>query len=181
MRSIQVVDYDSLWPDMFCALRATVWAAVADVALTIEHVGSTAVPGLAGKPIVDMDVVVPDGDVGIGITRLAAIGYHHRGDLGIAQREAFRSPTDTPRHHLYLCPVSSPALRNHLTIRDYLRRHAEVAEAYSALKRRLAVVYEHDMDGYVEAKSEFLISILRDAGVSDESLLEIERMNRRPT
>jgi GrpB-like predicted nucleotidyltransferase (UPF0157 family) len=90
MRRIEVVDYDPSWPNTFESLCARLWPALADVALSIEHVGSTSVPGLAAKPIIDISSMVPENpDVPIGISRLATLGYIHRGDLGIKGREAF--------------------------------------------------------------------------------------------
>jgi GrpB-like predicted nucleotidyltransferase (UPF0157 family) len=92
-RRVLVVDYDPSWPDVFEVLRRPVWAAVRDVAVSVEHVGSTAVPGLAAKPIIDIDVVVASSDsLSKAIGRLATLGYIHRGDLGIDDREAFDSP-----------------------------------------------------------------------------------------
>ena len=89
-RIVLVVDYDPAWPDMFEVLRRPVWAGVRDVAVSVEHVGSTAVPGLAAKPIIDMDVVVvSSASIPEAIERLATLGYEHRGNLGIEDREAF--------------------------------------------------------------------------------------------
>lgn len=129
MNEVVVVDYDPDWPSLFETLRASIWRTVADIVLSIEHVGSTAVPGLAAKPVIDIDVVVPEGAVAVGIDRLQALGYEHRGDLGVPQREAFRSPDGSPRHHLYLCPSTSLALANHLAIRDYFRARPAAAAA----------------------------------------------------
>lgn len=179
MSDIIVVDYDPEWPRIFERLRARLLPALGDVALAIEHVGSTAVPGLAAKPVVDVDVVVRDGDVRAGIERLESLGYVHRGDRGVPQREAFWPPPGSPRHHLYLCPASSAALANHLAIRDHLRRHAADARAYGELKKRLAGTFAHDREGYVEAKTDFLISILRRCGAAEQTLREIESLNRR--
>src|SRR6516165_10752214 len=101
-----IVDYDSRWPDLFEELRVPVVAALGDLVIVVEHIGSTAVPGLAAKPIIDMDVVVPSvADIPEAIGRLATLGYVHRGDLGIAGREAFTAPAGTPRHHLYMCAL----------------------------------------------------------------------------
>jgi GrpB-like predicted nucleotidyltransferase (UPF0157 family) len=95
MRTIVVVDYDPTWPDAFELVRSTVWPVVRDVALAIEHVGSTSVPGLAAKPIIDISVVLrADADLAPAIERLATVGYSHQGNLGIEKREAFRSPLD---------------------------------------------------------------------------------------
>jgi GrpB-like predicted nucleotidyltransferase (UPF0157 family) len=180
-RTIEVVDYDSRWPEAFARVYATVWPVVSDVALSVEHVGSTAVPGLAAKPILDVTVVVrAESDVPAAIERLAILGYGHRGSLGIEGREAFSSPDGLPAHHLYLCPRQSPGLVNHLAVRDYLRAHAEVAREYGELKKRLARQYPHDIDGYVDGKTDFLLRILRAAGLPSAQLAEIERANRKP-
>ena len=180
MKNVVVVEYDPEWPEVFERLRATIWSAVSDVALTIEHVGSTAVPGLAAKPVIDLDVVVPDDAVPVAIARLARIGYRHRGDLGIPGREAFRHDLAIP-HHVYVCPRSSAALGNHLAVRDHLRTDDEAAAAYGALKRRLAEQFPHDMDGYVAGKTHFLVDLLRSLGFQPDALDAIERMNRRPS
>jgi GrpB-like predicted nucleotidyltransferase (UPF0157 family) len=180
MASVRVVDYDPAWPDVFTSLRERIRPAVEDLALAIEHVGSTAVPGLAAKPVIDLDVVVRRSAVPEGIRRLAGLGYEPRGDLGIPDREAFRPPPGSPRHHLYLCPVDSRALANHLTIRDHLRSHPAAARAYAELKRSLAHRFPDDIDAYVEGKSAFLLEILREEGFDAEALAAIEARNRRP-
>jgi GrpB-like predicted nucleotidyltransferase (UPF0157 family) len=177
--SVVIVDYDPNWPRVFDQLRHNIWSAVSDFALAIEHVGSTAVPGLASKAVVDMDVVVRDDALTTGIARLATLGYVHRGNLDISGREAFYAPAELPRHHLYLCPESSPALWNHLVIRDYLRLNADVAARYGALKKQLARQHANDIDAYIEGKTPFLISILRETGFPDIHITEIERMNIR--
>lgn len=180
MSVVIVVDYDPNWPRLFESLRAVIWTAVSDVAISIEHIGSTAVPGLAAKPLIDLDVVVPEPQVSLGIARLAALGYEHQGDQGVPQREAFRRPPGTPPHHLYLCPSSSLALANHLAVREHLRANPFEAQAYGALKKRLALDFRDDIDGYVEAKTAFLTALLRKRGFPDASLAQIERINCRP-
>ena len=179
MIEVVVLDYDPDWPLVFEDLQSSVWAALSDIAIAIEHVGSTSVPGLAAKPVVDIDVVVAEDDVAMGITRLTSLGYEHRGDLGIPSREAFARPSGSPRHHLYLCPSGSPALANHLAIRDYLREHAGAASAYGELKKRLAREFPEDMDRYLAAKTDFLVGVLRRVGFQEDALAEIERMNAR--
>jgi GrpB-like predicted nucleotidyltransferase (UPF0157 family) len=179
MRRIEVVDYDPAWPAVFERLRTRIWPAVSDLAAAIEHIGSTSVPGLAAKPIVDMTIVVPTpADVPLAIARLAGLGYVHRGDLGIEGREAFRNPLDLPRHHLYLCPSDNLGLRNSLAVRDYLRVHPEATEGYGALKKRLAVEFRHDIEGYIAGKTEFLLEILRATGFSPAEIDAIAAANR---
>jgi GrpB-like predicted nucleotidyltransferase (UPF0157 family) len=177
-RMIVVVDYDPEWPRVFETLRAPIWNTLADLAISIEHVGSTAVPGLAAKPVVDIDVVVPPEHVAAAIARLATLGYEHKGDLGIPGREALRHPPGSPRHHLYVCPAGNLALANHLAIRDALRADPAAAQAYGDLKKRLAVAYADDVDGYVAAKTGFLLDLLRRAGFVGPDLADIERLNQ---
>ena len=157
-----VVDYDPAWPQLFEQLRDRVVAALGDLVVAVEHVGSTAVPGLPAKPIIDLDVVIPAiADLPAAIERLATLGYVHRGDLGIPGRKAFSRPPDTPPHHLYVCARDSAELRRHLLFRDYLRSHPEDARAYGALKRQLAARFRDDREAYTEAKSAFVADILR--------------------
>lgn len=179
-RTVIVVDYDEEWPRRFDDLHARIWPVVAGVALRIEHVGSTAVPGLAAKPIIDMTVVVAGrGDVPPTIERLATLGYRHLGDLGIEDREAFDHRPDLPRHHLYVCPEGSIGIVNQLAVRDYLRGQADAARRYGELKKRLAAQFPHDIDSYVFGKTDFVLDVLRHAGLSEQQVASIERVNRR--
>lgn len=104
------------------------------------------------------------------IERLAAIGYEHQGNLGIEGREAFRSPASTPRHHLYLCPKDSLALRNHVAVRDHLRAHPDVAAHYADLKKSLAKRFPEDVEAYTRGKTEAIRRILKAAGPRVTSL-----------
>ena len=159
-----IVEYDLHWPLLYEQIRATVVAALGDLVLTVEHVGSTAVPGLAAKPIIDLDVVIPSAsDIPAAIARLATFGYVYQGDLGIAGREAFRAPPQDPKHHLYVCPFDSEELRRHRAFRDYLLTHPDEVRAYGALKKTCALRFSDDRSAYVEAKGPFVAEILRRA------------------
>ena len=180
MRTIVVVDYDPAWPQVFQQLRSKIWPLVSDFALSIEHVGSTAVPGLAAKPVIDLSIVVSTGsDLPLAVERLATNGYLHHGNLGIEGREAFQPPAGLPEHHLYACRQDSPGLQNHLAVRDYLRSHGKMAEAYGDLKKRLAHDFPHDIDSYVDGKTDFLLEVLRRAGLPADQLKAIEVANRK--
>ena len=180
-RVIEVVDYDAEWPVRFARLRERIWPAVRDFALRIEHVGSTSVPGLAAKPVIDLDLVVPSRhEIPLAVARLASLGYTHQGDLGIPDREAFDTPCGEIAHHQYVCPAESLALRNHLALRDHLRASASEVAAYSALKKRLACEFPHDIARYVEGKTEFILSILAQCGFPPDSLDSIRRANQKP-
>ena len=180
MGQVVVVDYDPNWPRVFATLRAPLVQELAELAVAVEHVGSTSVPGLAAKPVIDIDVVVVERDVPETVARLKTLGYEHLGDGGIPQREAFRRPPGSVVHHLYVCPSTSAALANHLVVRDHLRANPSDARAYGDLKKQLAIDFADDVDGYVEAKTAFLLAILRRHGFSSDLLREIERANRRP-
>jgi GrpB-like predicted nucleotidyltransferase (UPF0157 family) len=153
---ILVCEYDPTWPDQFELIAARARIALGDIVLRIEHVGSTSVPGLAAKPIVDLDVVVLSQDVFEAIRRLAKPGYVHEGDLGIAGREAFRPPPGEPRHHLYVVPEASAELQRHVAFRDALRADPTLCAKYAALKKRLAALHRDNRDAYSEAKSAFI-------------------------
>ena len=160
---ICILDHDPGWPALFRALAERVRTALGGAVIAVEHVGSTAVPGLAAKPVVDLDVVVLPRNVQLAIARLASLGYAHEGNRGVAGREAFRWPAGEARHHLYLCAPDSPALRDHLLFRDYLRAHPETARAYAELKRELVLRNADDRMAYQAAKSGFVKAVTRRA------------------
>ena len=175
---VEVLDYDPQWPEIFCRLRDRIWPRVSDVATAIEHVGSTSVPGVAAKPVIDMDIVIPSRDeLTAVIERLAALGYTHRGNLGVEDRDAFRAPENQPGHHLYVCPAGSLALRNHIVVRDHLRAHADDRAQYSELKKQLALSYGDDRERYMEDKTSFILGILTRYGFSQGELEAIRSVN----
>src|ERR1700687_2280992 len=116
-----ILGYDPNWPGLFQSLRKRIAETLGGMAAAIEHVGSTAVPGLAAKPIIDIDVLlVSETMLPEAIDRIASLGYIHRGNLGIPEREAFFAPANDPPHHLYVCPSCSAEFRRHMAFRDYL-------------------------------------------------------------
>jgi GrpB-like predicted nucleotidyltransferase (UPF0157 family) len=143
-------------------LRSRIAAVLDDLAISIEHVGSTAVPGLAAKPVIDIHILLRSSDdLPLVIRRLAKLGYQHRGDLGVRGREAFRVQGETVRHHLYVCLPESCEYKRHIAFRNYLREHAADADDYALLKRELARTFRSDREGYNQAKSEFVQRILQ--------------------
>lgn len=156
-----VTDYDPSWPTAFERIRSRVEPAVSDLHAHLEHVGSTAVPGLAAKPIIDVDVVVQDvTHVRLVIELLREIGYVHQGDLGVTGREAFHPPPQGPYHHLYVVVEGSPPYRDHVDLRDYLCRHPHEARRYSLRKREIAHLLAIDREAYVRGKSEIIEQML---------------------
>lgn len=164
----EVVDYDPRWPLWFAEIRGRLTPYLAEVPHRIEHVGSTAVPGLAAKPIIDVDVVVPSADlVPTAIARLAAAGYVHEGDQGITGREAFALPPDAVHyHHLYVVVGGNKAHRDHVLLRDHLRADAADRERYAARKRELAHLLTTDRSAYVTGKGALVEEMIARAGGS---------------
>ena len=112
-------------------LRSRIAAVLDELAISIEHVGSTAVPGLAAKPVIDIDVLLRSPtDLPVAIRRLAGLGYEHKGDLGVSGREAFRTNATAVPHHLYVCPPGSREFERHIAFRNYLPAHAADARSY---------------------------------------------------
>ena len=170
-RTIVIADYTPAWADAFADLSRALRGALGGLALGIEHVGSTSVPGLGAKPIIDIDVIIdPRASLPAVVEALGRVGYHHRGDLGIAGREAFGREDATvprdgsgrvwPRYHLYVCEQDSEELRRHLSFRDHLRSDPNATARYDRLKRELAERFRHDIDSYIEGKREFIESIV---------------------
>jgi len=155
-RHVVVEPYTKNWADAFCTIKAELEEALGELAISIEHVGSTSVAGLYAKPIIDIDIVIKDRlSLDPVILALAAIGYTHVGDLGITDREAFgySGKTHLMAHHLYVCPQDSKELFRHLSFRDYLRSHPEAVVNYSKVKCEAATLYPYDIDGYMKYKA----------------------------
>jgi GrpB-like predicted nucleotidyltransferase (UPF0157 family) len=129
----------------------------------IQHIGSTSVPGLAAKPIVDVGVAIEEYPLPeTSIQAVVALGYEHVGEYGIPRRHYFRK--GRPRtHHLHVLEVKSDEWGKHILFRDYMRAHREEALRYEALKRELARVYQHDREAYTEGKTEFVLATLAKA------------------
>ena len=162
MRTIIIEPYNPEWPAEFQRLRDFLWPHVADLALDIVHIGSTSVPGLAAKPILDFNIVIDSYDVFPQLTeRLAALGYRHDGDGGLATRERFDGgPRDGfMEYYLYVSPKTSPILDAQLLFRDALRKNDSARDEYAALKRALAEQHRHDIISYVDGKHEFIMRI----------------------
>lgn len=168
----EVVDYDPRWPLWFAEIRARLTPYLTEIPHVVEHVGSTAVPGLAAKPIIDVDVVVPSAElVPTVIAQLEAAGYHHEGDLGITGREGFALPADAVHyHHLYVVVEGNKAHQDHVLLRDHLRANADDRERYAARKRELAHLLRTDRTSYVSGKGalvEELIARARGSAAGD--------------
>jgi GrpB-like predicted nucleotidyltransferase (UPF0157 family) len=172
---IEVVPYSPAWPAAFDTLRAEYAEALASAGVpvvTIEHVGSTAVPGLAAKPVIDVDVVVPRAAVAAASDVLVGLGFEARGEVGIPDRWAFYAPARLGPTNTYVVVDGSLALRNHLAVRDTLRGSAALREEYGAVK--LALRDAADIYDYGAGKNATVQRILAAAGLSDAERASID-------
>jgi GrpB-like predicted nucleotidyltransferase (UPF0157 family) len=174
---ITVVDYDSTWPERFEALRdeyseAMIAAGVPVVA--IEHVGSTSVPGLSAKPIIDCDIVVEGADVPAASAVLVGLGFTPLGELGIPERWAFKEPDRLAGTNTYIVIDGCLSLRNHLALRDLLRANDELRDEYGAVKKQIGAAAAN-IDTYGRAKTPTVLRILAAAGLGQPELASIAR------
>ena len=167
-QKVMVLPYDRAWKTAFEDIKREIEAALGDLILGIEHVGSTAVEGLSAKPCIDLDVVIEDYAVFPAVVqKLAAIGYIHEGDLGIKDREAFcyRDKPHLMNHHLYVCPRDSRELHRHITFRDFLRSNPEAVRNYSRVKEQAAELYPEDINGYMAYKASCIEALYMQCGL----------------
>lgn len=149
--------YTNCWVDDFAEIAKFLEGYVSKE-LTIHHVGSTSIPNMPAKDIIDIDIECPLGSMQQVIAQLAKAGYVHTGDQGIPTREAFTVRAGTPAsgvrlHHLYACEANSPELSRHLRFRDYLLAHPERA-AWLAEQKTVVDAQATTREAYIEGKAE---------------------------
>lgn len=157
-----IQEYQEDWPAQFQQISNILQATLMPNEVRIEHIGSTAVPGLAAKPIIDIDMIYEDSIHFVDIkSSLETIGYFHNGDQGIPDREVFKRRSselhpvlDQIPHHLYICPITSQELKRHLLFRDYLRKNSKARDQYQQLKLQIARVALQDRKRYAQLKEQ---------------------------
>ena len=157
---VKLVPYSVEWQRLFEEEKALLEAAVGDLVLDIRHVGSTAIPGMVAKPILDIGIAVTDFDEATALVApIEGLGYQYRGEFGITRRRYFVK--DNPRtHHIHMVEIDSREWKNHLFFRDVLIQRPELAEEYAVLKTDLARRYAADRDAYLEGKAPFIERVL---------------------
>jgi NAD-dependent deacetylase len=151
---VVVADYDPSWPTLFSEEAEAVRGALGDRVAGIEHIGSTAVPGLAAKPVIDMLVGLRSLPLGAEhVAALERLGYESFGELGLPGRFYFQKGSAASTHHVHAVEWGGPQWHRHLAFRDYLRAHADEAGRYGEAKRRLAAEVAYDWYAYVERKN----------------------------
>ncbi len=162
---VEIVAYRAEWPRVFEREAAAILEACDPWVTEVHHIGSTSVPGLAAKPILDMMPIAAGAAEGFeAVVRMERLGYRYRGENGIPGRFYFNRFVDGRTvAHVHMLPVGHPDAEKQLAFRDYLRSHPEAARDYERLKRRLAVKYRNDGQAYTDSKAEFIDGIIATA------------------
>jgi GrpB-like predicted nucleotidyltransferase (UPF0157 family) len=160
-RKVELAFYKPEWADMFLAEAEVLSDVFGDRLVAIHHIGSTAIPGILAKPILDLLVEVCDiRQVDELNSEMEALGYQPRGANGISGRRYFvKQSGETHTHHIHIFQTANPQVERHLNFRDYLIANPQEAQVYSALKEKLVQQFAHDIDSYVEGKTHFIQEI----------------------
>jgi GrpB-like predicted nucleotidyltransferase (UPF0157 family) len=158
---VRLVEYDSRWPALFAAEQQRIRDQCGTLALRLEHIGGTSIPGMCTKPVLDMAAGLPrDASIQDYVAALVRAGYEHRGERGVPGREFF-SRGQPRAFHVHLVEEGGPLWRDYVAFRDYLRADAEAARQFADLKRVLAVRFSRDREAYMNAKSLHVQEIIR--------------------
>ena len=160
--TVQVIPYTPQWATLFAEERQRLADALGSLALDIQHIGSTSVPGLAAKPILDVGVAIAsEADVDACVPLLEALGYTYEGYRGTSEGFFFTQARETHlTHYLHMLLINSDGWRNYLRFRDTLIAQPEMRDQYMRLKQRLALQYATDRAAYTAAKAEFIQGVL---------------------
>ncbi len=154
---IELVPYDPQWPAQFEKEAAQLLPILEDHLVEIHHIGSTSIPGLMAKPLIDMMPVVYDLNKVDGINEeMEAMEYICMGELGIPGRRFFCKSLEKRTHNVHVFQQGDPNVDRHLKFRDVLRQHPELSEEYAQLKMELAKANQDDRRAYTDGKTEFI-------------------------
>ncbi len=157
MRRVDVVPYCNEWPDRFAEEAAEIRQLQLQGFRNLYHIGSTSVPGLAAKPILDLLMEVESlKELDEQAHKLAFIGYEAFGENGIAGRRYFQKGGEERSHQIHAFATGDPGLERHLAFREYLRAYPDVRAAYASLKKQVAAECEHDIERYCDGKNAFI-------------------------
>ncbi len=165
---IEIVEYNAEWPRIFQREAMAILAACRPLITEVHHIGSTSMPGLAAKPILDiLPVAAGPAEALEAVSRMTALGYRYRGENGIAGRFYFdRVVEGRTVMHVHMFPAGHPEVQRHLVFRDHLRFNPDVAREYDRLKRELAIRYREDRRTYTDSKAAFITGVI-DAAMRD--------------
>jgi GrpB-like predicted nucleotidyltransferase (UPF0157 family) len=158
---VKLHPFTAEWRRHFEAEKALLQGAVGSYILDIQHVGSTSIPGMVAKPIVDIAIAVSDfEEARVCIQPIEGLGYEYKGENGIPRRHYF-GKGDQRMFHLHLNEINSLEWQNLILFRDYLCRHPEAVQEYVVLKIQLAAKYPRDRQAYLDGKAPFIERVLQ--------------------
>lgn len=170
-RIVEFVPYDTTWPQQFVAEAARIRAALGDNCIAVHHIGSTSVPGLAAKPVLDMMPVVKD-ITQVNIGGLEAIGFVNRGELGMPFRIYMHKGSPQHTHHLHIWEQGNPEIEKHILFRDYLINNPSVKQQYADLKEKLAAQYRNEHKNYTTLKDHFIKDVVAKSGFKGLTIVQ---------
>lgn len=154
---IKVVPYDKSWPERFDRERTAIIDTLKSTLEHVHHIGSTAVEGLASKPIIDILLEVRSlEELDRATPQLESLGYEAKGEFGIPGRRYFRKGGSRRTHQIHAFKTGDAHVLRHMAFRDYLRAHPEVMREYGRLKTKLAADCDNDIDKYCDGKDAFM-------------------------
>ena len=159
---VYLLPHDPRWSAEFARESAAVTEAMGDAFAAIHHIGSTAIPGISAKPVIDMLAVVRNVEsLDARIPQVEALGYEAMGEFGIPGRRYFRKDDalGNRTHQIHAFAAGSPQIARHIAFRDFLRAHPGYADEYDALKQRLAAQFPSDISAYTDGKDEFIARV----------------------
>jgi GrpB-like predicted nucleotidyltransferase (UPF0157 family) len=160
-REIRIVAYDLAWAEQFREAASRIAPVFGNELLSIHHIGSTSIPGMSAKPIIDIMPVVRDiSKVETFNEGMIELGYTPMGEYGIAGRRYFVKGADVRTHHVHSYQPDNPEVKWHLDFRDYLIAHEDEARQYAKLKANLAEQHRCDIEAYTQGKAAFIKGVL---------------------
>ena len=163
-QKVEVVPFCKQWAMMFAEEAEKLKRVFGKECLRIYHIGSTAIPGMSAKPIVDIMIEVHDIDhVDSYNDAMAVLCYQAMGENGIPKRRFFQKGGDERTHHVHVFPTGSEHIARHIAFKEYMIAHPEKARAYSRLKEGLAKQFPDDIEAYIKGKDEFVREIEKKA------------------
>lgn len=164
MRKVTVLPYDKQWILLFAEEADELKNMLGEQVVSVHHFGSTSVPGLEAKPIIDIMIVVKDISlVDEFNSEFQNFGYEGKGENGISGRRYFQKGGDNRTHHLHIYQTGSPEIERHLAFRDYLRTHSDAMKEYGELKNRLSQQFPYDIESYIMGKENLALKIQQEA------------------
>ena len=159
-RRMEVIFYNLNWKEMYKEESEKIKNVLIDIIIDIHHIGSTAIPGIKAKPVIDVLVEVKDIE---GVDqynyKMKELGYEAMGEYGIPKRRFFRKGGNNRTHHIHIFQVGNEEIERHINFKEYLIAHPDKAREYSKLKEKLVNKYTYDVENYTNSKSDFIKEI----------------------